>query len=276
MQLDLRPYQKEIIEEAVKSNLSTLIQIPTGGGKTIIAKEIALHLTAKGKQVVFLSPKIVLTEQTAEVFKGLKPHIVHGNNKYDKDHHVLISTLQTMTKRKDIDPDVIIIDEIHYGYSGEMISTLKKEKPNSRLIGLSATPYDKDGVLLKGFGLVLDQYDVDYMIEHNYLVPIKSYKPMTPRNLNKIDTVAGDYHLGQLSKLMGDKDAVMEVVSATKKFVEESKKTIVFAVDIHHAELLNKAYYNEGFKSDVVHSGMDRQSINKTLFLFKNGHIKVL
>lgn len=272
----LRPYQKDIIDQAIATDRLTLIQIPTGGGKTVIAKEIALNLVARGQQVVFLAPKIVLMEQTAETFKGLKPHIVHGNNKYDKNHHVLISTIQTMSRRNDIDPDVFIIDEIHYGYSGEMLSKLRKEKKNSRIIGLSATPYDQDGVLLKGFDVVLDRYDLDYMIENDYLVPVKSYKPMTPKNLNKIDTVAGDYHLGQLSKLMGDKNAVMEVVSATRKYIEESKKTIVFAVDIHHAELLSKAYFNAGFNADVVHSDMDRQTIDKKLFLFRNGHIKVL
>ena len=51
-------------------------------------------------------------QQTAEVFKGLKPHIIHGTKKYDKNHHTLISTIQT-AYRRDINPDVIIIDEIH-------------------------------------------------------------------------------------------------------------------------------------------------------------------
>ena len=65
-----RDYQIDIIDQVVKSNKSTLIQIPTGGGKTFIAYEIATDLIAKfDQQVLFVAPRENLVHQTAEEFK---------------------------------------------------------------------------------------------------------------------------------------------------------------------------------------------------------------
>ena len=54
----------------------------------------------------------------------------------------------------DINPDVIFVDEIHYGFDGKMLQELIKDKSDTRIIGLSATPYDKTGNQLEGFGSI--------------------------------------------------------------------------------------------------------------------------
>ena len=137
----LRSYQSDIINKVVNSNASTLIQIPTGGGKTLIAKEIAIKLINDfNKKILFIAPKIVLMEQTLDVFKGLKPQKVHGSNsKFDNNHHILISTLQTASRRNNLNPDVIIIDEVHFGYEKKMLNKIMEYNPTARIIGLSAT-----------------------------------------------------------------------------------------------------------------------------------------
>ena len=76
----LRDYQKDIILQVINSDKSTLIQIPTGGGKTFIAYEIAIKLYIKNKQVLFVAPRETLMNQTAEEFKNSKPHIIHSSN----------------------------------------------------------------------------------------------------------------------------------------------------------------------------------------------------
>lgn len=216
-------------------------------------------------------------EQTMDVFKGLKPHIVHGTNKYNFNHHLLVSTIQTASRRYNLNPDVIIIDEIHYGFEGVMIEKLIKDKPNTRVIGLSATPYDKNGRLLNGFDLILDKYDMKYMINHKYLVPLKSYILAKP-NLDNIKIVAGDYDLKDLGKIVCDKNTIMEIVETTKKFIEQSKKTIVFAVDIEHAELLTKAYSASGFNVRTLHSKMSKDEVQKEIHSFREGYnnVKIL
>lgn len=213
-------------------------------------------------------------QQTAEVFKGLKPHIIHGTKKYDKNHHTLISTIQT-AYRRDINPDVIIIDEIHHGYSGKMVKELIKDKKDIQIIGLSATPYDESGNLLDGFDLVLNQYDMKYMIKNGYLVPIRAHV-LTKPDLSNVDIIAGDYNIAQLGKVVSKNNTILEIVTSSKSFILESNKTIVFAVDINHAELLSKSYRQEGFTSVALHSKLQREDIEYEIERFKKGHTKVL
>lgn len=275
MSFKLRPYQQDIITQAIGSTKSTLIQVPTGGGKTLIAKEIALELVNKGLQVLFVAPKIILMDQTAKVFKDLNPHIVHGINEYNQNHHVLISTIQTASRR-DINPDVIFVDEIHYGFDGKMLQKLIKDKLGTRIIGLSATPFDKNGKQLEGFDLVLDQYDLKYMVENQYLVNMKSYVLTKIRKLDEVQVIAGDYNLKELSKIVSDNQTILEIVQSTAEYIFEYKKTIVFAVDINHAELLTQAYQHEGFSVAVLHSKLSKDQIDANIRLFREGQIKIL
>lgn len=272
----LRPYQKDIIEQTVKSKKSTLIQIPTGGGKTVIAKSIIFKLWRDFNfQILFVAPKIVLMEQTMEVFKGLNPKLVHGQSKYTNRDKILVSTIQTASRRENLQPNVIIIDEVHYGFDGSMIENLIKNKPNTRVIGLSATPYDRKGKLLKGFDLILDKYDMKYMIEFNYLVPLKTFV-LVNQDLSHVKITAGDYNLNELSRVVCNKNTILEIVKTTEKYILKSKKTIVFAVDIAHAELLTKAYTQNGFKTKALHSKMKKDEVYKEIELFKKGETKVL
>ncbi|MBU1658244.1 DEAD/DEAH box helicase [bacterium] len=271
-----KDYQLDIIKQTLNSNKSTLIQLPTGGGKTHIAKEIIQHLVEKlNKQVLFVAPKIILMEQTAEVFKGLNPYKLHGTNTSNKDYKVLVSTNQTASKRV-IKPDIIIIDEVHYGYEGKMIQNLIKDNPNARIIGLSATPYDKDGKQLKGFELILDKYDLKYMVENKYLVNIKCQVLVRITKLGTVKITAGDYNQQELSKIVSNNQTILEIVGSTAEYISKYKKTIVFAVDIGHAELLTKAYQDEGFAAKVIHSKLSQEEQKIEIKNFKNGQTKIL
>lgn len=274
--LELRPYQIDIINQTVNSDKSTLIQVPTGGGKTVIARTIIDNLVNKyDKQVLFVAPKIILMEQTAKVFQKLDAHIVHGTRNYNNKQKVLVSTIQTACKR-DINPDVIIIDEVHFGFDGKMLEALLKDKPDTRIIGLSATPYDQNGKLLQGFDLILDHYDMKYMIENGYLVNLKSKKLVKIMNLDKINVTGGDYNLKALSKVMCTNRTVLEIVDTTGEYLYQYKKTIVFAVDIDHAELLTQAYCDRGFSAEAVHSNLPKETAQQHIKAFEKGEIKIL
>lgn len=271
-----RPYQQDIINKTLETTKSTLIQLPTGGGKTIISKEIAIGLINKfNKKILFIAPKIVLMEQTLETFKALKPQKVHGsNNKFDNDHHILISTLQTASRRNTLNPDVIIIDEVHFGYEKKMLNKIMEYNPNARIIGLSATPFDENGYPFKGFDVIINDYDLVYMIKNKYLVPLRSFILVKP-DLSNVDIIAGDYEINQLSEAVSKNAVIMEIVATSKPYIEKSIKTIVFAVDINHAELLKTAFQNEGFTTEALHSKSEEDD-NEVIEKFKRGYIKVL
>jgi len=283
--MKLRDYQEDIINQTISSDKNTLIQVPTGGGKTVIARFITQKLSFfQNKRILFVAPKIILMEQTEEVFKGLNPKLVYGQEEYTNRDKVLLSTIQTANRRYDISPDVIIVDEIHYGYEGTMLKRLKENHPHARIIGLSATPYDSRGALLKGFDLILDKYDMKYMINNKYLVDLKSYiltKKELINDLEKIKITRGDYDITQLHDVMCKNNTIAEIVETTKEYIKKTKKTIVFAVDINHAELLTKAYNEKGFKARALHSKIEKDDneaieIKDEIKKFKRGETKIL
>ena len=273
----LRAYQQNIVNECLESGATrVLIQLPTGGGKTRIAKALILEYIAQGKKVLFVTPRKNLTKQAQKEFKGLDYQSVEGQKTFDKNHHLLISTVQT-AHRRNLNPDVVFIDEVHYGYSGKMIQKLLEKHKNSLIIGLSATPYTQSGEKIRGFEKWIDEYDVTYLLKHGFLAPVECYVMDELSYIKELPSIgllsSGDYNEKELGQLLGKKMNVMAVVSATKNHLK-SKKTIVFAVDILHAELLAEAYRKAGFISEVLHSKLDDP--DDVIRRFERGYIEIL
>jgi len=279
--IKLRLYQKDIIKRAISAKGNILIQAPTGSGKTLIAEEIVKFHKDSNKKSLFLAPKINLLEQTASAFKNLNPQIIHGSNKKDIDlnAHSFVSTIQTISRRAEflssMDFDYIIFDEMHYGAKGKMQEIIKSVH-KGKIIGLSATPYDEEGKLLtENFDVIIDDYDTKYMVENEYLVNIKSYESFTP-NLKGVKTKIGDWDLNELDFRFNKPEIVNKIVSATKDILKKRDKTIVFCINISHAEAVCKAYKKVGLRSEVTHSNIPKENQKKILEEFKNGDTKVL
>ena len=272
---ELRPYQADIVERASKANGSVLIELPTGGGKSVIAKEIIKHETDGGGIALIVAPKLTLLDQLANTFAELHPQIIHGAKDYDSSHNVFVSTLQTAHKRKlGFTPTMILIDETHYGFTGKMIKQLL-DSFKGKVVGLSATPYDKQGKPLEGFKTHLNNYNMDYMIANGYLVPIISYQPVKV-DLKGIRTTAGDYNIQDLEQKFNTIESVMQVVDATKQKIIDRKQALVFCITIKHAEAMAKAYNDAGIKSLAIHSQLNNEAKAEAMAAFKSGAIKVL
>jgi len=74
----LRPHQSDIVERTSKAKGSVLIELATGGGKSVIAKEIIKRETDQGGIALIVAPKITLLDQLANTFHELHPQIIHG------------------------------------------------------------------------------------------------------------------------------------------------------------------------------------------------------
>ncbi len=71
-QIDLRPYQKDCISKLdildKKDKFSTLVSLPTGGGKTVIGIKFCLDRMKKGHKILWLADRVNLLEQSIEKF----------------------------------------------------------------------------------------------------------------------------------------------------------------------------------------------------------------
>ena len=119
-------------------------------------------------------------------------------------------------------------------------------------------------------------------MSNDFLVHKLRQYELIKQDLSKIRIIAGDYDKGQLNKFVCDNKKILEIVESTKDFIDNSKKTIVFAVDIEHSELLTQAYINAGFKAKALHSKLNKDNDNEPIEIseeienFRIGKTKVL
>lgn len=275
MTIKLRDYQKDIIKAVEICKGSVLIEVPTGGGKSVIASEIAKNEIKEGGKVLIVAPKIILLEQLQATFSEINPQVIHGSKKYDKTHSVFISTLQTSYKRDlGFEPTMIIIDEVHFGFSGKMIKKLLCNF-NGRLIGLSATPYNQNGELIEGFDKHINKYDLNYMLKNKYLVPPVCSIPITV-DLSDITVQAGDYNQKELNFNFNNFEHISDIVKSTVDIIAKQKATLIFCINISHAKAIATAYTKAGIITEAIHSQLSKNEQDNIMSDFKSGKIKML
>ncbi len=155
----LRPYQSAIVD-SIKQYGSTLVVLPTGLGKTVIAFSIIYEfLKEKQGRILFLAPTKPLVEQHYSSFKKHFPKIsnlailITGEVKKDKRKHlydsatIIFATPQTISN--DIESGIfnakdvalVIFDEAHRAVGSYAYVLIAKALPDNCLrVGLTASP----------------------------------------------------------------------------------------------------------------------------------------
>ena len=152
----LRDYQLEQVDAFLNAcddptKMGGIVSIGCGGGKTVIAINIACRLKLK---TLFISHKDFLNVQFAERVKMFSPDSSVGIIKQNKikveDKDFVVGSLQSIAMR-DYDTDIfkdfglVIIDEVHH-CSAEVFSKALIKTCSPFVLGLSATLNRKDGL----------------------------------------------------------------------------------------------------------------------------------
>ena len=149
---DLRSHQDEAVVKALPrlwDGLGTILMMPTGSGKSLLAMYLINELRVK---TLILVHKKNLMEQW---YKGIKhtmsyaPGICGDGVKEIKP--ITIGMIQTIAKDKKFDInyfDFIIVDEVHHLPADQTYDIVMKSNAYYKL-GLSATPTREDGNEMK-------------------------------------------------------------------------------------------------------------------------------
>jgi Fanconi anemia group M protein len=183
LNIEPREYQKAIFEVAKQKN--TLVVLPTGVGKTLIALMLAVERKKKHPEskVVFLAPTRPLVEQHFEYFKSHLPelfaelHLFTGSIDAKKRRElwqtaeIIFSTPQCVANDLENylydlnDVSLLIIDEAHrclknYDYT-KVVRHYKNKAKNLLILGLTASPgHEPEKVKQIAAHLALDEIEV--------------------------------------------------------------------------------------------------------------------
>lgn len=266
-QLDVR---KMISDAAIAGHKRILVCAPTGFGKTILAYSIHQGAISKKKRNLFTAHRIQLADQTFKKFSDLNPSYLQGNSDgYDHDNLLQVATLQTLTNREIEAPEIVIIDEVHYGYESSMVQQLFTKWPNAFFIGLSATPIDNQGNLLEGFDTIIDKYQTGDLIKLGWLVPFVVYSPVKP-DLSEVKIVAGEYEESGVIEAIKKDDINASSVENYVKY-GECRPFICFAVNQAHAYELQVEFDKRDILTGVMISSTSAIERERMLLDLKRG-----
>ena len=169
--MTLRDYQIDVVHRtysALHRTRRALIVVPTGGGKTVIGAEIAGAAVQRGRRVLWLAHRRELVKQAATRLGG---GLILAGHKQTPGELVQVASIDTLFASGRVpDADVIIVDEAHHAPANRFRSLLGS-KPNSWVVGLTATPERSDGAAM---GDVFDELvagpSVAELVERGHLV----------------------------------------------------------------------------------------------------------
>lgn len=276
----LRYYQRIAINRTVeivaKGGRRVLLVMATGTGKTYTAFQIVHRLRSIGaaKKVLYLADRNILIDQTKDGdFKPLQKVTTKvEHRKLDPAYEVYFALYQQLVGEdgeeifRAFDPgffDLIIVDECHRGSAAKDSAWRKilEYFDTAIQIGMTATPKETEDVSnIDYFGKPAYTYSLKQGIEDGFLAPYKVVRPKLNVDVYGFRPVAGTvddnglviedrvYEKYDFEREMMIKERTEEVAKKVTQFLKETdrlSKTIVFCVDIDHAERMRQALVNE-------------------------------
>jgi len=283
----LRDYQKSDLKEAhklLKKHDHIFYGASTGYGKSVVILKFVEKMVKKGKRVLILAPRRKLIRQLTETLSDTYPSVLLGADTiYNKDSSVFIASSATLHRRLATHGkkylgkiDYVVVDEAHLHTTGKSYESIKKYYwESAKWLGMTATPIDNRGYRLEGWDYTMYNHQTQDLIELGALTPFKVLVEDKPKGLENVGVVGGDYNEGELAEFMSDEARVNNVYEVWQKHAKK-KHTLIFAVNIAHAEIIQSDFTSKGVKCGIVHSGIPESDNEHTLSRFKKGKIKVI
>lgn len=304
--IDERYYQPEAVEETVKflyaHTGNPLIALPTGTGKSIVIVLLILRLLEiyYNTRTLVITHSLTLVEQNAAKFRSIAPNVPIGINcdgigRRDYLQPVIFGSIKSVVSMmKELGPrDIIIIDEAHRVSDAEdaeysqMIIAARLLNPDVRIIGLTATPFDNYGKIVRtdpetgkvtslftGFSYSrVSTEDFAEFVMRGWLCKLIA-KPMdTKYDWASVGITRGDYNQGQMQKVADQAELTRKAVAECihVKYIDQRHCGIAFASGIEHAEHVTEEFQAQGVNAVCVHSKMSKTKKKDAMEQFHSG-----
>lgn len=275
-----RYYQRIAVDRTVNVVASgkdrIMLVCATGTGKTFMAFQIIYRLWKAGikKKILFLADRNVLVDQTmAGDFKPFGSRMTKVENKHlDSSYEIYLALYQQLAGDKGIEPfkqfrpeffDLILIDECHRGSAKEESAWRKilDYFSGATQIGMTATPIEtKEASSQTYFGEAIYEYSLKQGINDGFLAPYKvirigldkdliGYRPEAGKlDENGYEIEDREYNVKDFDRTLVIDDRTKVIAKKVTEFLKKTdrfSKTIVFCVDVEHAERMRQAMIKE-------------------------------
>lgn len=275
-----RYYQRVAINRTVdavaRGQKRVLVVSATGTGKTFMTFQIIYRLWKSGlkKKILFLADRNILVDQTIsgdfKPFGGKMTKVQKRN--LDSSYEIYLALYQQLAGEDGEEAylqfkpnffDLIVIDECHRGSAKEESAWRKilDYFSSATHVGCTATPIEtKDASSSSYFGDPIYEYSLKQGIDDGFLAPYKvirigldkdleGYRP----EIGKVDKHGyeiedREYNVKDFDRKIVIDDRTRVVASKISEFLKKTdrfSKTIVFCIDIEHAERMRQALINE-------------------------------
>ena len=275
-----RYYQRIAINRTVDAVAGgqerALLVCATGTGKTFMAFQIIYRLWKAGikKKILFLADRNILVDQTISGdFKPFGGKMTKVEKRtLDSSYEIYLALYQQLTGDDgeevylQFQPnffDLIVIDECHRGSAKEDSAWRKilDYFSSATHVGCTATPIEtKEASSQSYFGEPIYEYSLKQGIDDGFLAPYKVIRIGLDKDLEGYRPESGKtdkygYEVEDREYNVKDYDRSLVIEQRTKtiaakiteflKKTDRFSKTIVFCVDIEHAERMRQSLINE-------------------------------
>ena len=296
--LKLRSYQRDLLRQVentlgAKDNARVMMQLPTGGGKTIIGGALLSSWLTGGRKAVWLTHRKELAEQTCRMLTDA--HVpamtdvrwTPGTDAPAMSQGAVILMAQTVGRRTakrgiwtryDAD-DLMVIDEAHHAAAAGWERAMRQWP--GRTLGMTATPWrmsKKEGFDHLFGGLLCGPQVADLQSE-NWLCDSRTVQPPAEQRIigGEVDRLSGEFTESGI--VLANKNRPHVMTAGVLEFWQKhagNGPTIAYAVSVEHAHNLRDVFNNAGIAAAVILGNSSSEERNKAISGFKEGTIKVL
>lgn len=259
---ELYPYQNNLITNiaiAVKNRIrNVMVQLPTGGGKTVVFATIVERFTKKsGLRTLIIVHRKELLSQTVNTLKkwyGIDAQAITADTKTIYDRLCYVAMVETVNRRliksSNYLPKIgmVICDERHMGNFNKIHQFFS----DSINLGFSATPLaaNKKEPLNKYYQTIVCGPQINELIKLGALVQNHTYSIKGVKR-SKLRIVNGKFD----EKFMGDEFSKVRNVKNTiinYEIICPETKAICFNCNIEHNNVMHQAWLEAGYISFKV------------------------
>ena len=291
---DLREYQinlLERVESVLRANAKArvIMQLPTGGGKTVIAGELLKRRLERERKAVWLTHRKELAAQTFGMLKdvGVPTHdrpSWSGRVAPARNGGAVILMAQTVGNRAK-DPevwgrynanDLMVIDETHHAPAMGWERAMTRWP--GQVVGMTATPWRLSKV--EGFDHLFDELisgpQVIGLQSDGALCDAKVVVPSSDQLIRGGATRAGEYTEAGIERANFGSDVMTAGALRFWREHARDRQTIVYAVSQDHARNLVSVFKEEGVSAAELLSNTPSDNRRWAVEAFRNGDVQVL